>query len=246
MISLRKWNKSHNNNVGRSKNLAIPQQPSSSSHVDPMQVNTTPRRARISEDEDDTRTVRPRLEMSALISDLCERDVPEIDWEMLGENNSSVFDIHTGLKLDEAHVKAFFETEVKRVLEFEVYEEVSEKAARGKRIWNSTWMDSQEKLGLHANAKMCLRHTTPCSDAFHFVACCVSRSWPLWDVSVAFFHAAIEEEVFVRPPKNMRKDKTIWKILKATGGTQVASSRWQRLVRETLEGYHKRAVCCIQ
>ena len=50
----------------------------------------------------------------------------------------------------------------------------------------------------------------------------------LWDVSVAFFHPTIEEEVFVRPPKNLRKDKTTWKLLKATYGTQVASSRWQR------------------
>ena len=32
--------------------------------------------------------------MSALISELCERDVPEIDWEKLGETNSSVFDIY--------------------------------------------------------------------------------------------------------------------------------------------------------
>ena len=37
----------------------------------------------------------------------------------------------------------------------------------------------------------------------------------LWDVSAAFFYATTEEEVFVRPPKNMRKDKTIWKLLKA-------------------------------
>ena len=53
-------------------------------------------------------------------------------------------------------------------------------------------------------------------------------------MSLAFFHAAIEEEVFVRPPKNMRKDKTIWKLLKAMYGTQFASSRCQRFVRETL------------
>ena len=60
------------------------------------------------------------------------------------------------------------------------------------------------------------------------------RCLGLWDVSVAFFHAAIEEEVFVRPPKNMRKDKTIWELKQAMYGTQVASSRWQWMVRETL------------
>ena len=44
-----------------------PPLPSSSSHDDPMQVSTTPRRARIPDDEDNTTTIRPRLDMSALI-----------------------------------------------------------------------------------------------------------------------------------------------------------------------------------
>ena len=55
------------------------------------------------------------------------------------------------------------------------------------------------------------------------------------DVSVAFFHATMVEEMLVRPPKNMKKNKKIiWKLKKAMYGTQVANSRWQRLVRETL------------
>ena len=38
----------------------------------------------------------------------------------------------------------------------------------------------------------------------------------------------------------MKKDKTIWELLKAMYGTQIASSRWQRLVRETLcDGHWK-------
>ena len=65
-----------------------------------MQVNTTPRRARIPEEDDDMRIVHPRLEMSALISQLCERDVLEIDCEKLAADNDSVYDIYTGLKLD--------------------------------------------------------------------------------------------------------------------------------------------------
>ena len=50
-------------------------QPSSSNYGEPMQVST-PRRARNPHDENEMRTVRPRLDMSALISELCERDVP--------------------------------------------------------------------------------------------------------------------------------------------------------------------------
>ena len=102
-------------------------QPSSSSHEEPMQVSTTLRRARIPEDESDTRTVRPRLDMSA-------RDVPEIDWDKLVVDNSSVCDTYTGLMLDEEQVKAGRETEVKRMLEFEVNEEVSEARESGTEL----------------------------------------------------------------------------------------------------------------
>ena len=42
------------------------------------------------------------------------------------------------------------------------------------------------------------------------------------------------DDVFEGEPKTMRKDETIWKLLKAVHGTQVASLRWQRLARGTL------------
>ena len=197
-----------------------------------------------------TRTVRPRLDMSALISELCERDVPEIDLEKLGENNSSVFDIYTGLKLDDAQVKVGRETQAKRRLEFEVYKEVNEELACGNRIWNSGWPDSQKKVGLVRSRLMvnqvrgaCKREdvfaATPTLAAMRFILPrAASRGHGdclgLWDVSVAPPHATIEEDVFVRPPKNMWKDTTIWKLLKAMYGTQVASLRWKMLVREAL------------
>ena len=116
--------------------IEAPPQASSSSHEDPMQVNTTPPRARIPEDEEDATTVRPPLGTSALIGEVCERDVPEIHLEKLGEKSSSVFDIYTGLKLDGAQVKDGREREAKRMLEFDVYAEVSEEVACGKRICN--------------------------------------------------------------------------------------------------------------
>ena len=223
-----------------------------------MQVSTTPRRARSPDDEYEMRTVRPRLDMSALINELCERDVPEIAWEKLVMDNSSVYDIYTGLTLDEEQVRPGRETEVKRMLEFEVYEEVNEEQARGKRIWNSAWLDSQKRPGLvrsrlvvnqvkQARRRVC-GHTTTCSNAFILSRAASrghGRCFGLWDVSVAFFHATIEEEVFVRPPKNMRKDNTIWRLSKAMYGTQVASSRWQRLVRETLCDGHWKVLTCV-
>ena len=39
--------------------IDLPPQPFSSSHDGPMQINTTPRRARIPDHEDNTRTIRP-------------------------------------------------------------------------------------------------------------------------------------------------------------------------------------------
>ena len=189
-----------------------------------MQVSTTPRRARNPDDENEMRTVRPRLDMSALINELCERDVPEIDWEKQAMDNSSVYDIYTGLKLDEGQVKAGRETEVKRMLEFEAYEEVSEEQARGKRIWNSAWLDSLKRPGpvrsrlvVNQGRGACKGEdvfaVTPPLLAMRFILSRAAsrghgRCLGLWDVSV-FFHATIEEQVFVRPPKNMRKDKTI-------------------------------------
>ena len=57
------------------------QQSLSTSHKNSMQVNTSPRRARMSQDV--VATVRPRLGMCTMISLLCKRDSVEIDWEKL-------------------------------------------------------------------------------------------------------------------------------------------------------------------
>ena len=163
---------------------ATAQQSFSSSHVKSMRVNTSPRRARITEDV--VATVRPRLGMGAMISVLCERDVPQIDWEKL--------------------VKAGRESDVKRMLEFELYEAVSEEPTSGKRIWKGASLDSQKKSGVARSALAADQVGGACK--------C--------------------EDVFAGKRKIMRKDETIWKLLKAVHGTQVASLRWQRLARGTL------------
>ena len=98
------------------------QQSLSSSLENSMQVDTSPRRARMPEDV--VATIRTRLGMWTMISVLCKQDVAEIDWKKL--------------------VKAGPESEAKRMLEFELFEEVSEELTSGKRIWNSAWLDSQE------------------------------------------------------------------------------------------------------
>ena len=57
------------------------------------------------------------------------------------------------------------------------------------------------------------------------------RCLGLWDVSVAFFNAAIEEEVFARPTKERVEGQVHLEILES---------------HRSLESSHKRTVCCTQ
>ena len=66
--------------------------------------------------------------MCAMMSVLCKRDVPEIDWKKPAKSER--------------------ESEVKQMLEIELYEEVSVELTSGKPTWNSAWLDSQEKSGV--------------------------------------------------------------------------------------------------
>ena len=91
------------------------------------------------------------------------------------------------------------------MLELKVYEEVSEEMARGKRIWNSAWLDSQKKVGLAslrlvanqvrgASKREDMFAGTPPLAAMRFVLSRAASRGPvrcigLWDVSVAFLHA---------------------------------------------------------
>ena len=46
------------------------------------------------------------------------------------------------------------------------------------------------------------------------------------DVSVAFMHADIEEEIKVKVPAGIESAAGIWRLLKALNGTQKASQSW--------------------
>ena len=87
-----------------------------------------------------------------------------------------------------------------------MYEEVSEELTSGNSIWNSAWLDSQEKSGVARSALAENQISAACQ--------C--------------------DDVFAGELKTMQKDETTGKLLKAVHGTQVASLRWQRLARGTL------------
>ena len=188
--------------------------------------------------------------MNALVEDVCEQEVPDIDWDKLQQDSHNVYDIYTGAKLNEGQVRAGRETEVGRMLEFEVFEVVEEGIAAGHRVWNAGWLDSQKNESL-VRSRLVVKQVrgadkredvfagTPPLAAMRYVLSRAAsrgktRSIGVWDISVAFFHAKITEEVYVRPPANLRVQGQVWRLKRAMYGTQVASSLWQRLVRETL------------
>ena len=56
----------------------------------------------------------------------------------------------------------------------------------------------------------------------------------LWDVSNAFFHAYLDEEVYVVPPAGEDEPGVVWQLLKALYGTRKASKMFQELVIQVL------------
>ena len=58
----------------------------------------------------------------------------------------------------------------------------------------------------------------------------------LHDISVAFYHAAIDEDIYVVPPKGEEEEGWVWQLLRAMYGTRRASFLFQKLVIQVLTG----------
>ena len=57
----------------------------------------------------------------------------------------------------------------------------------------------------------------------------------IWDISVAFFHAVMEELVYVHPPRDMVPPNWCWKLRKSMYGTRSAGRLWADYVRRVME-----------
>ena len=57
----------------------------------------------------------------------------------------------------------------------------------------------------------------------------------VWDISVAFFHAVMDELVYVHPPRDMVPPGWCWKLRKSMYGTRRASRLWPDYVRRLME-----------
>lgn len=58
----------------------------------------------------------------------------------------------------------------------------------------------------------------------------------VWDVSVAFFHAQMDERIVVIPPVGEEESGYCWELLRAMCGTRRASSLFENKVMEVLSG----------
>ena len=58
----------------------------------------------------------------------------------------------------------------------------------------------------------------------------------IWDISVAFRHATIDELIFVHPPKDLVPPGFCWRPKRAMNGTRRASRQWADTVAEVLGG----------
>ena len=57
----------------------------------------------------------------------------------------------------------------------------------------------------------------------------------VWDISVAFFHAVMDELVCVHPPRDMVPPGWCWKLRNSMYGTRRASRLWADYVRRVME-----------
>ena len=57
----------------------------------------------------------------------------------------------------------------------------------------------------------------------------------VWDISVVFFHAVMDELVYVHPPRDLVPPGWCWKLRKSMYGTRRASRLWADYVRRALE-----------
>ena len=58
-----------------------------------------------------------------------------------------------------------------------------------------------------------------------------------FDIAVAFFHGKVSKLIYVLPPKDLRKKRKVWKLLKSFYGTRDASQVFALYVEEGLSDH---------
>ena len=182
------------------------------------------------------RNLEMYTEWNAVALDLHEPD-PETMWSSdLGWVPKSI--------LHEAREK-----EVKKLQQFETYEEVPLAEAEGQEIISSRfvdkWEDSGELRSRLVSRGYESRHADPASlfAATHSVVAtrialvlglAQDVEMAVADISGAFLHAVLEKHFFVTPPAEYRKPSVVWKIKRYLYGDKRAPRGWQDLFEKTM------------
>ena len=66
----------------------------------------------------------------------------------------------------------------------------------------------------------------------------------VFDISMAFFHVKVRKVIYVVPPKDLRKEEKIWRLLKSLYGTRDASQVFATFVEERINdhGFQRNSV----
>ena len=141
------------------------------------------------------------------------------------------------------------EKEVKKVQQFETYEEVPQAEAEGQEIISSRFVDKWEESG-ELRSRLVSRgyessHADPASLFVSTPSVVATRialvlglaqdvEMAVADISGAFLHAVLEKHFFVTPPVEHRKLGVVWKITRYLYGDKRAPRGWQDHFEKTM------------
>ena len=176
-------------------------------------------------------------------------------------------DYYTGEILDEIMYEAGKAKELNKMLEHDVKDVVprqqsrGKKTVRGKIIAHKKWDPIKEDWIVRWRLVAMEFNNYERNDTFagtppvKMMRLLVSRSASIcdrfgkhrrilafYDACVAFFHASIDEELYIIPPRELCGLEECWLLKKALYGTRKASALWQSYVLEVFKRYEYTAV----
>ena len=158
------------------------------------------------------------------------------------------YDARTWEVLDPDKVRLGRAKELAMMKEFDVYEEVNMSEISGKVI-KCKWVETNKGADVRSRLvatevayegrEDTFAGTPPLMIVKAVLSLAASkgrnRLVGLHDVSVAFFHAEADENLFVKPPADLATPGKVWRLKKAMYGTRRASLLWQQKVKEVME-----------
>jgi hypothetical protein len=166
----------------------------------------------------------------------------------------TIYGTRSGEPLDPVEVAAGRQREMDSIYRHDVREDVLNREAVGVLRVKGDWVEDNrgDVVCSRFVVKQIARdyrddvsQSTPALLVFRMMLAFTSSKCPLlntgsnffiaiWDISVAFMHATIDELIFVHPPKDLVQPGFCWKLKRAMNGTRRATRQWADTVTEVL------------